>query len=52
MDITHSRIGHILKEDIFLGDSATTHTILKNEKYFTYLKKRSGNVNTISEVQI
>ena len=48
MDIFHSRNCHILKENICLVHSATTHTILKNEKYFTYFQKRSGNVNTIS----
>ena len=44
-----SRIGHVAKEeDICLVDSATTHTILKNEKYFTSLNKYEGNVCTIS----
>ena len=49
MEILHSRIGHITKEeDMCLVDSATTHTILKNEKYFTSLNKYEGNVCTIS----
>lgn len=28
----------------------TTHTILKNEKYLTYLYKYESNVNIISEI--
>ena len=35
-------------EDICLADSATTHTILRNEKYFSQLIKAKGNVGTIS----
>ena len=34
--------------DICLADSATTHTILKDEKYFSYLKIVESNVFTIS----
>nr|AQY61295.1 Pol [Coffea arabica] len=35
-------------DDICLIDSATTHTILKNKKYFSCLKMGETNVNTIS----
>ena len=35
-------------DDICLINSATTHTILKNKKYFSYLKMGETNVNTIS----
>lgn len=48
MDISHSRIGHKINEEICLVDSATTHTILKHENYFTYLQKCKSNVYTIS----
>jgi hypothetical protein len=34
--------------DMCLADSATTHTILKEKKYFSYLVKRETNVNTMS----
>ena len=34
--------------DICLADSATTHTILKENKYFEYLKFTKANVTTIS----
>ena len=33
--------------EMCLADSATTHTILKNKKYFSFLLKRESNVNTI-----
>ena len=36
------------KEDFCLADSATTHTILKDKKYFHILKLCKANVNTIS----
>ena len=49
MDISQSLIGHkIHKEDICLADSATTHTILKDKKYFLHLIVSDANVNTIS----
>ena len=35
-------------EDICLADSATTHTILKDKKYFSYLVLQEANVSTIS----
>ena len=35
-------------EDICVIDSGTTHTIFKDEKYFSYVLKRKGNVTTIS----
>ena len=35
-------------EDICLADSATTHTILKDKKYFSYLVMQEANVSTIS----
>ena len=35
-------------EDICLVDSATTHTILKNKKYFSYITLQEANVKTIS----
>jgi len=34
-------------EDICLIDSATTHTILKNNKFFSCLVMQEVNVNTI-----
>ena len=34
--------------DICLADSATTHTILRNQKYFLNLTLLKANVNTIS----
>ena len=34
--------------DICLADSATTHTIFKNKKYFSHLTLGEDNVNTIS----
>ncbi|GAV92723.1 hypothetical protein CFOL_v3_36101, partial [Cephalotus follicularis] len=35
-------------EDICIADSATTHTILQNEKYFSHLTITKANVGTIS----
>ena len=34
--------------DVCLADSATTHTILRNQKYFLNLTLLKANVNTIS----
>ncbi|CAN1339806.1 hypothetical protein LINPERPRIM_LOCUS38630 [Linum perenne] len=34
--------------DMCIIDSASTHTILKNKKYFSYLVMREANVSTIS----
>ncbi|CAN1348792.1 hypothetical protein LINPERPRIM_LOCUS41579 [Linum perenne] len=34
--------------DMCIIDSASTHTILKDKKYFTYLVMREANVSTIS----
>ena len=41
---------YIVKDDesLCLADSATTHTILKNQKYFSHLKLAKANVKTIS----
>ena len=36
------------KGDICLADSATTHTILKDKKYFSYLITKEASVITIS----
>ena len=48
MEYSQSSVGSkINKEDICLADSATTHTILKDEKYFSYLAMKEANVNTI-----
>ena len=35
-------------EDIFLADTAITHNIFNNEKYFVYLSIREANVNIIT----
>ena len=44
-----SKINFLMtKEDFFLADSATTHTILKNKKYFQISKLCKTNFNTIS----
>ncbi|CAN1319935.1 hypothetical protein LINPERPRIM_LOCUS31483 [Linum perenne] len=34
--------------DVCIIDSASTHTILKDKKYFSYLVMREANVSTIS----
>ena len=39
---------YVYNEDICLVDSATTHTILKNKKYFCHLVMQDANVSTIS----
>ena len=36
------------EEDICLADSATTHSIFNNEKYFAYISIGEANVNTIT----
>ena len=36
------------EESFCLADSATTHTIFKNQKYFLNLTLAKANVNTIS----
>jgi hypothetical protein len=36
-------------EDICLIDRGTTHTELKDRKYFSYLKMRETNANTTSD---
>ena len=38
----------MIGEDLCLADSCTTHTILKNKKYFQYLILNKASVNTIS----
>ena len=49
MKIPQSSVGlKINKDDICLLDSATTHTILKDKRYFSYLVMKEANVNTIS----
>ena len=35
-------------EDIYLADSATTHTILRDQKYFSKLMPKKAKVTTIS----
>ena len=40
-------MGH-KNEDIILIDSATTHTILKDKRYFSHLTIRSASINTIA----
>jgi len=35
-------------EDLYLSNSATTHTILKEKKYFEYLTLTKANITTIS----
>ena len=47
----NSKLGDIEKQDtrdICLADSATTHTILRNQKYFLNLTLLMASVNTIS----
>ena len=39
---------NINNEDICLTNSATTHTVLKGKKYFSYLVMQEANVSTIS----
>ena len=34
--------------DLYLADSATSHTILKNKKYFSHLINREASVSTIT----
>ena len=43
-----SDIEKLNTRDICLADSATTHTILRNQKYFLNLTLLKANVNTIS----
>jgi hypothetical protein len=38
----------MIGEDLCLADSCTTHTILKDKKYFQYLILNKASVNTIS----
>lgn len=40
-------ISMVKNDDICVGDSATTHTILKDKKYFSYLVMHEANVSTI-----
>ena len=47
MDVSHVSIGH-KDEDICLIDSATTHTILKDRKYFSHIRNGRASVNTIA----
>ena len=48
MDLTHGFNSKMIEEDLCLADSATTHTILKNKKYFQNLTFIKAKVNTIS----
>ncbi|XP_070040385.1 uncharacterized protein [Nicotiana tomentosiformis] len=49
MKIFRSSVGlKINKDDICLLDSATTHTILRDKRYFSYLVMKEANINTIS----
>ena len=48
MDFTHGFNSKMIEEDFCLADSATTHTILKNKKYFQNLTLIKSKVNTIS----
>ena len=47
MDVSHVSVGH-KDEDICLIDSATTHTILKDRKYFSHIRNGRASVNTIA----
>ena len=49
MDICHSIHDSTNNgDDMCLVDSATTHTILRSDKYFSNLSRMKANVNTIS----
>jgi len=39
---------NMIGKDLCLADSCTTHTILRNKKYFQYLISNKASVNTIS----
>jgi hypothetical protein len=41
----------MIGEDLCLADSCTTHTILRDKKYFQYLILNKASVNTISYCQ-
>ena len=47
MDVSHVSIVH-KDEDICLIDSATTHTIRKDRKYFSHIRNGRASVNTIA----
>ena len=47
MDVSHVSIGH-KDEDTCLIDSATTHTILKDRKYFSHIRNGRASVNTLA----
>ena len=47
MDITQVQFA-MNGEELCLADSATTHTILRNKKYFSTLMMKRINVSTIS----
>ena len=49
MDTSQVLFGSIIDHDnICIIDSGTTHTIFKDEKYFSHLLRRKANVTTIS----
>ena len=49
MDLCVGSFGSKIKcGEICLADSATTHTILRNQKYFSHITLVEANVNTIS----
>jgi hypothetical protein len=39
----------MIGEDLCLADSCTTHTILRDKKYFQYLILNKASVNNISD---
>ena len=47
MGLTGKINSKITREDFCFVESATTHTILKDKKYFQNLKLCKANVNTI-----
>ncbi|KAB2093666.1 hypothetical protein ES319_A02G108300v1 [Gossypium barbadense] len=48
MNIQQNFDGPKISGDTCLADSATTHTTLKDKKYFSHLTISNANVNTIS----
>ena len=47
MDLTHSFDSKMIEENFCLANSTTTHTILKDKKYFQNLTLIKAMVNTI-----
>ena len=49
MDLSHTLVHHTTSNvDACLADCATTHTILRDKKYFSNISLVKSNVNTIS----